>query len=238
VSQEKQSHWMNRLANRLFPRSIDFYALLNEQCAVVDSGSLSLLRFMQSQESKNATTLYRLEHEADRIKARNLDVLHRSFATPMDREDIYRAMTALDTVISYTRATVREMSVLQVHPDSHMLAMAQLLNEGTQSIKSGFAHLQHNPKKAELDADRARKTERKTEKVYRMALAELFDVEHSMSLVSNNNQNVTGSDDVSKSVIIVMEILKRREVYRHMSNAADRVVIVGEVLHDIVVKAT
>ncbi|MEZ5095468.1 MAG: hypothetical protein R2731_04785 [Nocardioides sp.] len=34
----------------------------------------------------------------------------------------------------------------------------------------------------------------------------------------------------------VMDVFKRREVYRHLSNASDRVARAGEVLHDIVVK--
>ena len=46
------------------------------------------------------------------------------------------------------------------------------------------------------------------------------------------------SSAVSTSVAFVVEILKRREIYRHLSNAADRVVVAGEVLHDIVVKVT
>jgi len=32
------------------------------------------------------------------------------------------------------------------------------------------------------------------------------------------------------------EILKRREVYRHLSNGADRLARAGQTLHDIVVK--
>ena len=33
-----------------------------------------------------------------------------------------------------------------------------------------------------------------------------------------------------------MEVFKRREIYRHLSNAGDRVAHAGECLHDIVVK--
>ena len=37
------------------------------------------------------------------------------------------------------------------------------------------------------------------------------------------------------AINLVIEIFKRREVYRHLSNAADRLARAGEVLHDIVV---
>ena len=32
------------------------------------------------------------------------------------------------------------------------------------------------------------------------------------------------------------EIMKRREVYRHLSNGADRLAHAGQTLHDIIVK--
>ena len=34
----------------------------------------------------------------------------------------------------------------------------------------------------------------------------------------------------------VMDVFKKREVYRHMSNAADKMAKAGEILRDIVVK--
>ena len=37
-------------------------------------------------------------------------------------------------------------------------------------------------------------------------------------------------------VSLVMATFKRREIYRHLSNAGDRLARAGEVLHDIVVK--
>ena len=42
------------------------------------------------------------------------------------------------------------------------------------------------------------------------------------------------SEIIAMACVIV--IFKRRELYRHMSNAADRLARAGEVLHDIVVK--
>ena len=38
------------------------------------------------------------------------------------------------------------------------------------------------------------------------------------------------------AIKLVIEIFKHREIYRHLSNASDRLARAGEVLHDIVVK--
>jgi len=64
------------------------------------------------------------------------------------------------------------------------------------------------------DADMARKAERKAEKSYRRAIAALFQ----------------GDDYIT--------MFKRREIYRHLSNAADRMANCANTLHDIVVKIT
>ena len=60
----------------------------------------------------------------------------------------------------------------------------------------------------------ARKAERKAEKSYRRAIAALFQ----------------GDDYIT--------MFKRREIYRHLSNAADRMANCANTLHDIVVKIT
>ena len=239
-----------RLFARVFPRMPDFYALLNGQCATVVEGLEALESFMQSGEAALASRVRELEHEGDRLKATHIDVLQRSFATPIDREDIYRAILAIDDVLNYAKTTVREMDVLGLPPDEHTLEMATLMSEGAHALQRGFATLEKDPGAAEVEAEHARKTERQTEKVYRRALAELFDARHYLETLTSAQRDearelgvllapVEGSDSstVATSVAFVVEILKRREIYRHMSNAADRIAHAGDVLHDIVVKA-
>ena len=246
-SRSTPSRWIARL----FPSTPDFYALLIEQCETVVQGSSALVDFMQSGSAADSDRVRDLEHAGDRIKQRNLDVLHRAFATPMDREDIFRAISAIDNVLNYAKTTVREMHVLGLPPDEHTLAMAKLLQEGSEALLSGFSALKKHPDESEKFAERARKTERRTEKIYRSAVAELFDAAHYAATLTDAHRadaealdvllsslNTPQRQAVSGGVAFVLEILKRREVYRHMSNAADRVAQAGEVLHDIVVKAS
>jgi uncharacterized protein Yka (UPF0111/DUF47 family) len=251
MASETSESLVARLAARIIPHSPDFYALLDEQCEALVEGAESLVAYMRTGDEQHATRVRELEHAGDRLKSRNLDILHRTFSTPMDRDDVFRAVTAIDTVLNYAKSTVREMSILALPPDEHTLAMAVLLHEGTLSLRSGFAALEKDPDRAGLEADRARKTERRTEKVYRAALAQLFDAGHYASTLTEAHRadaaslgvlleplGPAQSAAVSTGVAFVLEILKRREIYRHMSNAADRVAMAGEVLHDIVVKAT
>jgi len=241
---------IGRLVGRLFPRAPDFYSLLNDHCDVVVSGTEALLAYMRTGEERHADEVREYEHVGDRIKRRNLDVLHGAFSTPMDREDIYRAITSIDDILNYSKTTVREMQIFALPPDEHTLAMAELLHQGALALRDGFRVLEKDPDQAEVHAIDARKTERNTEKLYRASLAELLDPAHYAATLTDAHRSdaeavsVLLSDlpaaecrAIATSVAFVIEVLKRREIYRHMSNASDRVMMAGGVLHDIVAKA-
>jgi hypothetical protein len=239
---------VSRLVDRVFPRMPDFYGLINEQCDLAVEAMSEFVEFMSSGNWDNAERVRALEKQGDELKARNIDVLNKAFSTPMDREDLYRAIVMVDHVINYAKTTVREMEVLEVQPDSYTLEMAQLLQQGTLALQRGFRKLSTDPASAEEDADAARKAERSTEKIYRRALADLLDPDHYIKTSDDKHDAAVASltrlleplgqhsEAVTVAFAYVVDTFKRREVYRHLSNAADRLAHAGEVLHDIVVK--
>ena len=201
-----------RLFERVFPKMPDFFALLAEQCTLVAQTSSRLVEFMENGDPEIGKVIKQDEHDADVIKIRNIHILNEAFSTPIDREDIYRAINDLDEIVNYCKSTVNEMDVLGIKPGKHDLDMAMRLHEGVLALINGFAKLKTAPAAAAADADAARKAERKVEKIYRRALADLFQ----------------GDDYIT--------MFKRREIYRHLSNAADRMAHCANTLHDIVVK--
>jgi uncharacterized protein Yka (UPF0111/DUF47 family) len=223
---------LKRLLHRVFPVSPNFYALLNDQCDLAVEATGKLVEFMREGDPAVGAEIRRLEHEGDQLKARNLDALNRSFATAIDRDDIYRAIRSIDEVVNYAKSAVREMEALRVEPDPAMAEMAALLHEGTQALRRGYALLGSGAEAAEAEASAARKAERRTEKLYRHALSELFDDDRLAAVVNGADGNGTVA-----ALHEVVQIFRRREVYRHLSNAADRLALAGDYLHDTVVKA-
>ncbi len=222
-----------RILDRVFPRTPDFFRLLTEQTAILVKAMDEFVAFMQEEGAKaRGKAVRQLEHEGDELKERNLDILNRAFSTPMDREDIYRAITTIDHIINYSKTTVREFEVLDLKPDAHTLAMAEILRDGAHSLHAGFSKLATDPAAAEADAQATRKAERRIEKIYRGALAELFGQATLMEEALKHGDKHAEA----KAMHVVVETFKRREVYRHLSNAGDRLAHAGEVLHDIIVK--
>ena len=208
----KSPSFLQRLRARLLPKMPDFFAILAEQSKLVASTTGLLVDFMETNAGTISANIVQDEHDQDDRKVANILTLNEAFATPMDREDIYRAIIALDEVVNYCKTTIREMEMLGVGPDQFTLELAMHIKEGAADLAAGFAKLATRPGDAASDADRARKAERRAEKSYRRALAALFQ----------------GTDYIN--------MFKRREIYRHLSNAADRISAAGFTLQDIIVK--
>ena len=212
MSEEIKPSILRRVLDRVFPKMPDFFTLLSEQCGHVSHSAGLLVEFMESGDPAVGQLIRKDEHEADRVKVHNLHTLNEAFSTPIDREDIYRAIINLDEIVNYCKTTVIEMNVLGVLPDKYCLEMAMHIKMGTDALAIGFSRLAKDAPSVAASADAARKAERKVEKVYRRAIADLFQ----------------GDDYIN--------MFKRREIYRHLSNAADRVAHAANTLHDIVVK--
>jgi predicted phosphate transport protein (TIGR00153 family) len=204
---------------RIFRRKQDvFQKLIQEQADLTLEGLNLLKKYMDAQEHEVAEELTLKEKEADEVRRILIDELNRTFVTPFDREDIFSLSRTIDDVLDYAYTTVSEMEILNVTPTSYMQRIASLLRDAAYEIHLAVQRLEEHPGVAIDHAQRAKALENRVEGVYREAVADLF----------------SGPEDVHH----IVEMLKMREVYRHLSNAADRGDDAANVISDIVVKMT
>ena len=204
---------------RFFKRREDkFNRLIAEQAGHTLDGLKLLVKYLETQDQELAEELSLKEKEADEVRRILIDELNRSFVTPFDREDIFALSRSIDDVIDYADSTVSEMVTLKVQPTQYMQRMATLLKDAAYELYQAVLRLQKHPNVAIDHAQRAKALENRVEGVYREALADLF----------------SGPEDLHH----VVEMLKLREVYRHLSNAADRGDEAANIIADVVVKKT
>lgn len=202
---------------RLFkPRQGNFLKLITEQAELTLRGSELLKEYMDGHDPEVASQIEATEKEADEVRRILIDELNRTFITPIDREDIFALSRTIDDMLDYAYSTVNEMVILKVRPTTYMVRISSLLRDAAAEIHLATQRLQEHPNVASDHAQRAKALENRVEGVYREALADLF------------------SDP--QSVQDVVKMLKKREVYRHLSNAADRGDEAANVIADIVVK--
>jgi predicted phosphate transport protein (TIGR00153 family) len=200
------------------PRQDKFVQLLIEQAEITLHGMDALESYMKKRSAKHAATVRQAEKDADEVRRILIDELNRTFVTPIDREDLFALSRAIDDVMDYADATVEEMEVLDVEPNDYLRRLVSLLQDAAEEIHLAMLRLKNNPGVAAEHASRAKALENRVEQVYREAVADLF----------------SGPEDIHH----VMEMLKLRELYRHLSNCADRGDEAANVIHDIVVKIT
>ncbi len=206
----------------------DFHAMLASQCAVVVEALEALEDYARDGAEEDGLRVRALEKEGDRRRALTLDTLARAFATPIDRGAIHMAATAIDDVLNYAKTTVREMEILEVPPDRWTAALAGHLRVGGVALRDGYAALREDPAAAHTAARAVHKAERDAEKAYRAAVADVLAAGRTGTLTTFDRAAVEGAIG---EVLIAM---RRREVYRHLSNAADRLDAAGRGLLDIV----
>jgi uncharacterized protein Yka (UPF0111/DUF47 family) len=191
----------------------DFYKLLLDQAEKTLEGLAALEEFIANPDAARAMRVQEIEKQADDLRRILIDALNQSLVTPMDREDIFALSRAIDDMIDYAKSTVDEMVLFGVPTNYHLKEMAKTLHAAARDIAAAVRSLRDYPRVCEEHIIRAKKAENYVEHLYRTALVELFK-----------------DPDV-------VTILKTRELYRHLSNAADHGDEAADVIGDILVKS-
>lgn len=202
----------------LRPRQDNFVRLIADQAAKTLEGMDALEEYMRNNNRDAAKRVIQAEKEADELRRILVDELNRTFVTPIDREDIFALSRAIDDILDYGDSTVEEMAILDISPNKHLHRMSSLLRDAANEIHLATLRLKDHPSVAYEHAMRAKALENRMETVYREALADLF----------------SGPADGER----IVRMLKLRELYRHLSNSADRGDEAANVITDIVVKMT
>ncbi len=202
------------LKDRIFPKGVSFYQRLSDQAAKTLKGIEALVVFVENPAKENAKRVRDIEREADELRRVLVEDLHQTYITPMDREDIYALSRAIDDIVDYANSTVDEMEIYEVASDEHLREMVEILGKAAREIADAVKILETHPTIAMEHSVKAKFYENAMEKAYHTALADLF----------------------KKTDTVYM--LKMREIYRHLSNAADRSDEAANIICSIVMKAT
>jgi predicted phosphate transport protein (TIGR00153 family) len=188
--------------------------MLSDQASKTLDGIEALAVFVENQNQENAKQVKDIERAADELRRVLVEDLAKTFITPMDREDIFALSRAIDDIVDYANSTVDEMEIYGVFPDEHLREMVDILRKAAREINDAVKILESHPHIAMEHSVKAKFYENMMEKAYHTALANLF----------------------KKTDTVYM--LKMREIYRHLSNAADRSDEAANIICNVVMKLT
>ena len=157
-----------------------------------------------------------LEHEGDSITHQIAALLHRTFVTPFDREDIALLSHTMDDITDFIHAAADAILIYKIdHPTQRAKELAETIVQAALEVEKAVALLRRRSelKKIMVHCVELNRLENRADKIYRSALGELFD---------------DGKDTAY--------IIKWREIYEHMESATDRCEDVANVLEGVALK--
>ncbi len=101
---------------RLLPREGNFFELFNEHGQYIATGAQAFGAMVhhyadEALREKHAAEVIAAEHAADKITAEVHRLLHRTFITPLDRDQIHRLINAMDDVLDLLQDSSEVMSL-------------------------------------------------------------------------------------------------------------------------------
>ncbi len=157
-----------------------------------------------------------MEHQGDTITHQVISLLHRTFVTPFDREDIALLAHTIDDVMDFIHSAADAMFIYKIEkPTERAKQLADIIVQGAIEVEKAIHGLR---KRSELKNIMAgcveiNRLENMADRIYRAAIAELFD----------------NTEDIA-------EVIKWREIYAHMESATDRCEDVADVLEGVALK--
>ncbi|HYE84566.1 MAG TPA: DUF47 family protein [Clostridia bacterium] len=189
-----------------------FYKMLTKQCEMTVEAIDELCEYVENPSKSTQLKITHLEREADNIRRELICMLEAAFITPFEREDIFSLSKAIDDLLDYSKSTVDEIEIFGLDTNKDLKDMVYIIRDAVLCILKTVRVMDNPKNKCQDDIIKAKKYENAMENLYRYALVRLVENED------------------------IRYILKMREVYRHLSNLADKIDIAADILGNIMLK--
>jgi len=202
----------------LLPREGRFFVLFEESARNAAEVARQFKELMDKWEDvpERVNNIIALEHKSDTVAHEIIALVHRTFVTPFDREDIALLAHSMDDVVDFIEATADTLLIYRIQsPTARAKELADIILEITLEMEKAISEIRQklDLKNILQHCVEINRLENKADTIYRAALAELFD----------------DSSDIPY-------IIKWREIYEYMESATDRCEDVANVLEGVALK--
>ncbi len=202
----------------LLPREDHFYDFLERQAKLAHEGAKALAKFTDNGHTAEEARaeVQKFEHAGDAIVHDMEEALAKTFVTPIDREDLQRLSSELDTVLDLTNGAIRACTMLGVEEATEpMRKLVTILVECTHRIDAVIPKLRRHEYTEIVTCSRElRKIEKEADTVYREAISSLF-----------KDSNV----DAKK-------LIREKAVLEDLENAVDQCDSIADILANLAIK--
>jgi predicted phosphate transport protein (TIGR00153 family) len=202
----------------ILPKKTEFFDLFSKHAALTVEGAKLLqallgdLRNVEEQAKK----IKMVESDADKVAHQSIEMLHRSFITPIERGDIHRIVSRIDDILDYVEAASQRIWLYEIKEATpEAKEMARVLVRSAEAVK-GAVDMLHNlkdPETIRASCIEINRLENECDTLLRLATARLFKEERDPLMV-----------------------IKWKEIYENIEDATDRCEDVANVIEGVVIE--
>ena len=203
---------------RLMPSEGKFFDLFNQHSDLCVKGAKEMVALMTNFDDleNRVHAIEGVEKQADKITHQTLDLLHKTFITPLDRDDIHQLITRMDDILDLLEDAAQTISLYDIKattPEAKRLA--ELCLACTEKVKLAVALLHNMDHSGQILAicEEIDRLESDADHVMRAAMSKLFRDEPD-----------------------VRTLIKLKAIYEILETVTDRCEDVANIIEGIIVE--
>ena len=203
---------------RLMPREGRFFDLFNEHAEQLVQAARELAALITAGDDieRRAYNIESIEKRGDKIAHAAIQLVHKTFITPLDREDIHHLVSKMDDildVIEDTSQSIYAYDVRSITPEARRLADLCVACVEKVKVAVGMISNMDNATAIMIVCQDIDRFESEADHVMRSAMAKLFRDEPDLK-----------------------QVMKMRSVYEMLETVTDRCEDVANVIQGIVIE--
>lgn len=210
-----------RLLSLLMPRERRFFDLFDAHVGFVVEGSTVLADLLRGfddagRRDERIARIQQLERQADQVTRDTVALLHKTFVTPLDRDDIHRLISRMDDVLDMIEDAAEALvlyDIQQLTPEA--CELADLLRECCRNMQQAVGLLSNMDEATRVLAlcHEIDSLESRADRVMRAAVSRLFREEAD-----------------------VRQLIKLETIYQLLESATDQCENVANIIEGVVLE--
>jgi predicted phosphate transport protein (TIGR00153 family) len=203
---------------RLMPREGRFFEFFSEHAdqLVLGAEQLKALMYSVADLPERKRNIEKIEHRADKITQQTMQLLHTTFITPIDRDEIHQLITRMDDILDLREDVSQCMFLYDIKSiTEEARTLADICLRSTQRVRTAVSQLSNlgNTKAILALCKDIDQLESDADHVMRTAMAKLFREEAD-----------------------VKQLFKMKEIYQLLESVTDRCQDVANIIEGIVIE--
>lgn len=209
-----------RIFDLLLPRETQFYVYMHQLADVLIEGTTFFKDFIGRFDKLSETDIHwhlikikDYELKGDAIEIKIIDELHKTFITPLDREDIHSIAIGIDRGLDILNSVAQKIDVYNIRKfPPNVTAFSELIADIALQINPLLTALEKR-KNVNGVVDKIHAIENKADYLFHLSMADLFNGAYS-----------------------AIDIVRFKDIYEHMESCVDSLDYIGKVVRGVLVK--